>query len=521
MESRSRSHLWLAALLLLFLGLGVRADILHLKDGRRVEGQVVEESKSTIKIRTLLGTFEFKASEVERIERGKSKLEEFEERMAAARSADQLHEVGLWAEKKRMRKQAKQAMRKVIEVDPMHAGANTWLGFVLYDGEWMTPEARDKRIAEALEAEQAAKGLVRYGDRWVTPEDKQRLEAGLILVDGEWMTFEESQQARGLEEFDGEWLERSEALARRHCSRAEELAGLSFEVLVNEQVLVAGTTSLALIEEIGAGLLVGREWFDRQMRAEPGLSLLANRRAEFYVFDTRDEPYSSTVGYFAGLTETLPEGWAKSAAKTYGFFWTDPYTLSSARQWHRGQNELIGHCYHHWGHMLLGRLGYDGRLLPPWYEESFASLVEFEIHGKNAVFCRARTTGSAGTVSTRTKRLFDPKMVHDGKWREALKIGIREGQVLSIDKLYKLDFSDLQVLDIATGMGLLEWIDSHGPEALEKFHAIYRGLAPPAPGRLILQAADRQEGNDTAFRVATGKNWREADRAWKAWFLAR
>lgn len=511
----------LALLALSLLTPSLRADVLHMKDGREIEGQVIEETKSLIKIRTLLGTFEFKTAEVDRIERGKSRLEDFEERMAAAKTGDDYHAVGEWAAKKRMRKQAKQAMRKAVEVEPMHAAANTWLGFVLHEGEWVTPEEREKRIAAAKEAAQEAKGLVRYGDRWVTPEDKRRLEQGLIEVDGQWMTFEESQRSKGLEEHDGRWIERTEALARGHASEAEDLTQVPFEIVVNREALLAGCVPISLLEDVAKGILVGRDWFNQEMRAEAGLELLAGRRAEFYLFDIRDEPFQSTVPYFADLTETLPEGWSEIAKKAYGFFWTDPYAMSSARQWHRGQKELVGHCYHHWGHMLLGRLGYDGRLLPPWYEESFASLMEFNIHQKNAVFCRARTTASTGTVSTRTKRVFDPKMVRDGKWREALKIGIRERQVHSIDKLYQLDFGDMEVLDIATGMGLIEWIDSHGPDALSKFHAIYRGDAPKSPARLVTPAQDRQRTNDKAFKVATGMNWREADRAWKAWFLQR
>jgi len=515
----SRLRLLAGFFSLALLALPGRADVLHMKDGREVEGQIVEETKSKIRIRTLLGTFEFDPKDVERIERGKSRLEEFEERMEAAKTADDYHAVGLWCVERKMRKQAKQAMRKAKELDPMHAGANTWLGFVLHEGEWVTPEEKARRVAAAEEAAKKAEGLVRYGDRWVTPEDKRRLEQGLIRVDGQWLSYEELQRSKGLEEVDGRWIERSEALARRNAAQAESLGKLPYRVVVTEQALVAGTVPDWMLEQVGDGIDEGRRWFDRSFGTPPGLGLLADRRAEFYLYDTRDGPYLATVAYFASLTETLPEGWAAGAERAYGFFWTDPYAMSSARQWHRGQDELVGHCYHHWGHMLLGRLLYDGRLLPPWYEEAFASWFEFQVHRKNAVFCRARTTASTGTVSTRTKRVVDPKMVREGRWREALKIGIRERQVLSIDKLYQLDFSDLEVIDIAAGMGILEWIDSHGPESLAKFHAVYRGLAPKAPGRLVTPGLERQEANDKAFRAATGKGWREADRAWKAWFL--
>ncbi len=510
-----------AVLVLVALALVARADILHMKDGRKVDGVVLEETKTLVKIKTRLGVLEFKRSDIERIERKKSKVQEFDERWAKAESAADFHALGLWAEGEKMRKEAKRSMRKAVEVDPMHESANVWLGNVLYDGRWVTPEERERLVEEADVADRRARGLVKYGDRWVTPEEKANLDAGLVLHDGEWMTFEAAQRAKGLEEVDGRWIERTEALALQHMAKAEELAGVAFEHVVTAGALIAGRFDIDVLREVAEGLTKGREWFDEEFGVEPGLELLGDRRAEFYVFDTNSAPYEDTVAYFAGLTTTLPEGWSPIAKKSYGFFWTDPYPMSSARQFHRGQREVVGHCYHHWGHMLLGRLAYDGRLLPPWYEESFASLVEFKIHGQNRVFCRARTTVGTGTVSTGNRRYVDPAMVRDGDWRQALKTAIREKQVLTIDKLYQLDFSDLEVIDIATGMGLLEWIDAQGDDALRKFHTTLRYKAPKAPKRLLETGNERQALNDLAFQNATGMTWREADRAWQGWFLSR
>ena len=178
-----------AALALVALALLAPADVLHMKDGRKVDGVVLEETKTIVKIKTRLGVLEFKRSDIERIERKKSKVQEFDERWAKAETADDFHALGLWAEGEKMRKEAKRSMRKAVEVDPMHAAANTWLGHVLYDGRWMTPEERDRLVKEKEVADRKARGLVKYGDRWVTPEEKANLEAGLVLHDGEWMTF--------------------------------------------------------------------------------------------------------------------------------------------------------------------------------------------------------------------------------------------------------------------------------------------------------------------------------------------
>ncbi len=503
------------------LVMGARADILHMKDGRQVEGKILSETSKLVRIKTRLGELEFPASDIERIERKKSPLEEFEERWDAAKTADEFFAVGQWADQAKMRKQARKAMKKAVSLDPGHAGANTWLGLVEYKGEWMKPEERDRRMAADQDASMRARGLVLYGERWVTPEERDKLEAGLVLHEGEWVPFAEAQRAKGLEEFRGEWISRAEAIARQGAAEAELRADERFQVVVNAEALLAGPLPAEDLSRIGEGVVRGRAWYQSLMGGEPGLGLLGDRLAEFYVFPRGSAAYEATVEYFSTLSPTLPEGWAPVAKTAFGFWWVDPSALSSANQGHRGADGLDGHCFHHWGHMLLNRTGYEGRLLPPWYDEAFASLCEFEVHGRNAVFCRAQTSISTGTNATRLALGFDPKLVREGRWREVLKTSLEANRVLSIQKLAQLDFSELTVLDIATGMGILEWLASFGEEALPKFHAALRAAAPEAPLRVIPSAGDRGAAYDRAFTAVTGSGWRDADRAWREWFLAR
>ena len=511
------------ALLLVSLALvaGARADILHMKDGRQVEGKILSETSKKVRIRTRLGELEFPAADIERIERKKSPLEEFEERWAASKTAEDFFAVGKWADEAKMRKQARKAMKKAVELDPSHAGANTWLGFVEYKGEWMKPEERDRRMAADQKADMRERGLVLYRDRWVTPEEREKLEQGLVLHEGKWVPFAEAQRAKGLEEFQGEWISRAEALARTSAAEVAQRADERFAVVVNAEALLSGPLPEEDLSRIGEGVVRGRAWYQSLFGGEPGLGLLGGRLAEFYVFPRGSASYEATVEFFSTLSPTLPEGWAPVAKKAFGFWWVDPSALSSANQGHRGIDGLDGHCYHHWGHMLLNRTGYEGRLLPPWYDEAFASLCEFEVHGRNAVFCRAQTTVSTGTNATRLSLGFDPKLVREGRWREVLKTSLEANRVLSIQKLAQLDFSELTVLDIATGMGILEWLASFGEEALPKFHAELRKAAPEAPLRVIASAGERGAAYDRAFTAVTGSGWREADRAWREWFLAR
>lgn len=507
----------LPLLLVLLLAASALADVVVTRDGRRIEGTVVAETATEVRIRTRLGEISVPRADVVSIERGKSRRQEYDERFAAARSAEEFCALGLWADEKKMRQDARRAMNRALELDPAHAGANTWLGRVQYKGEWMTPEERDLRMTADREAEMTARGLVRYGDTWVTPEERAKLEQGLVLHEGRWIPFADAQRALGLEEWLGAWVPRRVALGRESAARVEEAAGVPFEVVLSgDQVLVAGPLPRASLERVAERCLVGRAWFFERFALPSELDLFAGRLAELYLFD-RDPPYHATIEHLAARTQTLPPGWGEAVKNTHGFLYWDPFPLSSARRWKREELDLEGHCYHHFGHLLVNRLGYDGRLLPPWYDEALAALVEYHLHGRNAVFCRSSVREGRGTAAAGTIFSFDPRELREGSWKGVLSRALEENGVQSFDHMARKQFGELELLDVAVGMGVLEWLSLQGPSAIATFHAELRKVAPPPPARVIEANRERQEHYDAAFQAACGKGWREVDQLWRAW----
>ncbi|MBK7878178.1 MAG: hypothetical protein IPJ77_21180 [Planctomycetes bacterium] len=111
---------------------------------------------------------------------------------------------------------------------------------MLYKGEWLTPAEREVRMARDLEAEMIARGLVRWRDQWVTPEEKVHFEKNEVLVDGKWIPFEAAQRARGLELCGTEWLPRAEALARNDVRATSDVAKVTFALALGPDALVAG-----------------------------------------------------------------------------------------------------------------------------------------------------------------------------------------------------------------------------------------------------------------------------------------
>jgi hypothetical protein len=531
-----RSFTLLALLVVCAVPTLARADVLTHKDGRRIEGTITSEKDGKIKIKTEFGEFEFPRADITNVERGKTRWQEFDEREKACKTAEDFFQLGEWARTKQMNKETKRCMQKAIELDPKHAGAHQFFGHVLYKGDWLTPEDRDKRQKSDEAAEMLARGFVLWKDRWVTPEEKEHLEKNEVFVDGAWIPFETAQRKKGLEIFDGQWLPRPEALARTDAAAVEAITGFPFQKLITDDALLCGPQTVDELALIGESMKVGRAWFDTRFLSKPGLELFGNRLAEFYMFDGND-PYIATCEHFGSLTKTVPPGWAEAVKKTHGFMWWDPYPLSSARRWNRPMEDLGGHDLHHFGHLLLNRLGYDGRLLPPWFDEGVAALFEFRSHGRNAVFCKGNKSpppvgpstggmppkkGDTKVKNSPTNTVFigfDDKSLRDGNWKAALAANLAD--LPAFDRLVSLQFDELQGADIAASMGIVEWLESRGPGSLRKFLDVLRLRAPPSPTRVILTSLERGLVYDEAFKAASGMGFKEADRAWREWIAKK
>ena len=502
-----------------------RADRIQTKDGRDLEGTIVRESATEVTLKTRLGEMTLKRTQIVSIERGKTRDQIFEERWQAAKGLGDYFELGQWAKGEGLRSREKQCMKKVLELDPEHEGANLALGRVQYRGEWLTPDERDERARADEVAEKAAKGLVAYEGEWVTPEEMAQRERGLVLYRGRWMTPDDALRAQGFESWQGEWKPAGVVTTLRQSEAVAQKIGLPQALAFDQSVVVRGPFEAAFLANISAALERGRGWFDQHLGMPPGLAWLGERAAAFYLFSRDSEPYLASTDELGRQTTTVPKGWADSVKRTHGFYFSDPYCVSAARVWGRPDEHLEGHSYHHWGHLLLGRTDYDGRLLPPWYDEGFASLFESVTHGRNDVFCIGNQEGvSNQTAGSSVEFAFQTKDFRRGIWRGELKKALEAGAIRDFDKLAQKQIGNLNLLDIAMAMGIVEWLvqlepTQAGEPAVRAFHRVLRARAPAAPLRTLEKGKDRQEVYDRAFRAACGMDWRTADKAWREWFL--
>lgn len=517
-----RSTLLLALALVLCLAPGSRGDTLILKDGRRIEGTVTSREGGQVTVKTSFGEMTIDEDDILEIKKGKTKRQEYQERFEAAESAQDFFELGEWAASKRLRKETEKAYLRAVELDPEHADAHRALGHVRYKGVWMTPEERDAKSAEDRVAEMRAQGLVQYKGQWVTPEEKVHLAKGEVLVDGVWMDPEAAKLAQGFLRHGGEWVHGSVVRALEDEEAVEEVVKLSLRSFHNDRVHVVGPYDLAYLEELAGDLDRGALWFETQFGVTVDPEFLGGRLAEIFVFDRNNLPYQDSVGHFVAKTHTLPEAAVPSMQKIHGFYFFDPYSLSSVRVGHRDRTHLSGHCLHHFGHLMANRQGYDGRLLPPWYDEGMAALVEYSVYGKNHVFCRAEAVRQEGDGSKAkgTSREFDTVAFRNGAWGGIMEEALKQNRVQRFDRLAGKDLGELELIDIATSIMILSWIVEEGDEhAMARFQAEIRKDQPAAPVRVLRDAKQRNEIYDRAFGAAVQMTWRQADQAWRTWVL--
>ena len=152
--------------LFVFAVSSIRADVVHLKSGGSVEGRVIERTASSVEIDIGAGSITLSMESVDRIEEGRSPLDDYDERAARLdeNDLDGWLELARWASSEGLGTQSRRAYEKVLSISPEHPEANAALGRVEHDGRWMSEEEAYK-----------ARGYVKFGGEWMTPAEQDAI----------------------------------------------------------------------------------------------------------------------------------------------------------------------------------------------------------------------------------------------------------------------------------------------------------------------------------------------------------
>lgn len=162
-----------ALLLCLLLGCGLfgrracRADVLHLKNGGRLEGRV-KRTPDGLELRRGSVRMTVDPARVARWERTPLPAEEYKTRRALTATDDPMGQfvLALWCQQNGLAEEAEHHLEAVLALAPDHAEARRMAGYVRSEGAWVKQAARMR-----------AKGLARYKGRWLPAPEAKRLLA--------------------------------------------------------------------------------------------------------------------------------------------------------------------------------------------------------------------------------------------------------------------------------------------------------------------------------------------------------
>ncbi|MBI4881027.1 MAG: hypothetical protein HY812_15425 [Planctomycetes bacterium] len=482
-----RSLAWGAAACALFAA-AAAGDVVHLKGGQRIEGEVVKDDGVELELKTRFGTQRIPRSQIERIERCDTAAQEIEKRLAALAPGDAegRYQAALAARDAGLRKRYREILLEVVAIDPLHEQANLELGKVKYQGRYVTPEERERLEQEARRAEMAARGLVEHEGRFVTPEEKEKLESGLVLREGKWIEQDEAMRLGGFVSVDGQWVRAEDAAADETRARAEDVVGGGLSLEKTEHIAVYTDVPGEFGAKLAKLLEKGFLQFAKEFGTGQALDWLGGRRVDVFAFRLRFayEKYIDHLG-----ATGMGQAWAERARRVISIYRYESGCAAVTYMANKGEAFTAGHCANMLGHTLINRYRCADGGLPPFFDEAFAALVEFDLLGRNVVF----SLGSGRYE--RSLQDGDRKFFEDGRWTEALRECMRGLYDTPLDQAVRRDHGEMLQMDVAKGMALFVRWRSLGPDRLRVFFDALRDAWPagelPSGHALVRQAIAR------------------------------
>jgi len=155
-------------LLLLLAPTLLLADEVYLKGAGSISGRITERTATMILVDNGDGVIGVPLSRVERVVEARSPLDDYDQRAArlGPSDTDGWRKLGRWAAQAGLSTQSRKAYEKVVAIAPDDAEAREALGFVLLNGGWVTEEESYR-----------ARGFVRQDGEWMTPAEAQATQA--------------------------------------------------------------------------------------------------------------------------------------------------------------------------------------------------------------------------------------------------------------------------------------------------------------------------------------------------------
>lgn len=165
--SRRAAPLRIVSVLVLLAAVPAAADEIRLTNGRTLEGKA-ERVGDEVVVRSSVGEVRLPSKEVASIVVGPTREDLYRERAAKLDAKDPAQQLAFadWCRDQKLTVQEKEHLRALLAIDADHPAARARLGYVKYDGAWLTEDEYHR-----------ARGFVKVGREWVSQDEIDRKAA--------------------------------------------------------------------------------------------------------------------------------------------------------------------------------------------------------------------------------------------------------------------------------------------------------------------------------------------------------
>ena len=489
--------------LLPLLPRGARAHTVETLDGTVHEGRIVLEDDERVVIATTFeGDVTVPKAEVKKIDRTVPPLRD-QLRFRAERAKDDvaaLLELHRWAKEKGFGPELTEILDRVVAIDPGNARAHKLLGHEKVDGVWMTPAEKALHEQEKLEAEKRAQGLVPYEGRWVTPEEKDALEKGLVRDGEEWVTEEEYHRRRGENLVDGQWVRAGEAEGKAWHDEVS-LAKVTTSYQWSPHFDLLFDVEVEQADSVRTAAEAAFEAFRQTLRPTPeDYPATVEGRIRLHLFQ-KLPAYARFAEFFEGkerCSELVP-GWLPAVKRQHSFWWIQPVGLVGVYKFPNVPRTFVSNAVHAAGLVLLTRYRFNFRFPSAWMLEGFAYFLEMESLGYSDTFSLARQgTGAAAAGG-------QPAWADSDKWRAELKKLVTDGSDPAIKRIAQMQADQLGYVELVKSWSVIECLVRLDRAKFEAW---------------VKAGKDREKGPEVALQEVYGWQWRDLDRVWREYVAA-
>jgi hypothetical protein len=294
---RERGALLFAFLALILLGPRASADEIVLKSGGRVQGDIVSRDDTRVVLQTAYGSVTFDTADILEVKQSSDLEKEIRAQLKNLQPSDTATRLKLAtkAADAGLADLSKNIYTQVVAISGDDKTARQALGYVQYEGEWVT--LRDKNTHE---------GLVPYHGQWVTAEERDGLrkneESGKYFAQFGLSAENGASMAQAISDIDVAVEPRGGYIVRKHVKTLP----------VKDKPYVY---SVDVLNWQRLGIFVGVSFIDSSRKRTPGFG-----RLEYKVYATDTDALGSSKIGKELLSETVvvrPDMWLKKSDFKY------------------------------------------------------------------------------------------------------------------------------------------------------------------------------------------------------------